>query len=241
MTPCSKYAVIMFSLCSMSRTSQIASNLFLSFPTSHFPKVRKRCSCCVSCVDPSQKNIMEYTKVAKEEENKLRQQHCTFGFPFSLVSDDVKYRKSMLPKMLEILNQMRETAAAREARPSDSEKADSVESDGEGEEVDKLVQADDFFVEEEKWRVFGNKHSKDCISWDHEGTWRCSGCWRVRGRASPHAPDRFRSPHAGRLRARRTGGSCAATRGRCRRPWLAPRGARGRGFAGRRRRSPRRE
>lgn len=64
------------------------------------------------------------------------------------MSDDVKYRKSILPKMLEILNQMRETAAAREAHSSDAEKADSMESANEAEEVDKLVQADDFFAEE---------------------------------------------------------------------------------------------
>lgn len=50
--------------------------------------------------------------------------------------------------MLEMLNQMRETAVAREARSSNSEKADPIGSEGEGEEVDKLVQADDFFAEE---------------------------------------------------------------------------------------------
>lgn len=92
---------------------------------------------------------MEYTKVAKEEENRLRQEHRTvLLLPFSPVSNDVKYRKSILPKMLEMLNQMRETAAAREARSSDTEKADPIGSEGEGEEVDKLVQADDFFAEE---------------------------------------------------------------------------------------------
>lgn len=92
---------------------------------------------------------MEYTKVAKEEENKLRQEHRTFCcFFLRPVSNDVKYRKSILPKMLEMLNRMRETAAAREARSSDSEKADPNGSEDEGEEVDKLVQADDFFAEE---------------------------------------------------------------------------------------------
>lgn len=32
----------------------------------------------IACFDSSQKNIMEYTKVAKEEENRLRQEHRTF-------------------------------------------------------------------------------------------------------------------------------------------------------------------
>lgn len=150
--------------------------------------------------------------------------------------------------MLNLLNRMRETAAARMAVPSDSVDKSDGESDAES-EADEIVKNDDFFVQEytvcsilyyraDCLRIPTNSSLKDCISSDLWGTSRCNEYLAVRGTASLRAPDRYHILHEDMLHERTTADTNATTPAKYHMPLHALQAAQDHEFAEHPRQSP---
>ena len=94
-----------------------------------------------------QKCILSYTQQIKSIKKELTDTHCNILLliDYSIVKEDEKYRKDILPKMVSILKEMREKAEAAEVESDSSNMEDKSETTSEN---DDAIAGDDFFMEE---------------------------------------------------------------------------------------------